>query len=123
MPALLRITQLGGSNAHMPPSSVWRVRAALPHEGGSTRVDVGNVFAVTDEAVAALAARINQMQQTRLIELHVEGGGTVWLNRAAISRIRESDEAIHPGTEIIVAGQRQYVTESVQAVVSAVEAP
>ncbi|USI72788.1 S53 family peptidase [Sphingomonas morindae] len=113
--ALLTVTGLDGSAMLIDPASIFRIRASIPSEGPTaTRIEYGAGYLFTPEAIDALLARIGAA--AHFVPLTTRAGTPVYLNAAAISSVRPALPANGPGTEIIIAGQYQHVTESVAAV-------
>jgi kumamolisin len=113
--SLFRLTTLDGSTILVASGSIFRVRAAMPSEGGAaTHVDYGDDFLLTHEAVDALLARIGSAG--RFVAFETRGGTTVHLNTTAISSVRASLPPDGAGTDITVGGQLQQVVEDLPAV-------
>lgn len=61
------------------------------------------------------------MVEIKLVAFTTRSGAIVHLNAASVTRVREALLINGPGTEIVVAGQYQKVTETVDQVMALLE--
>ena len=112
---MIDLTGLNGATILVAPGSIYRLRPTTPSEGrDATRVDYLGGYVLTLEPAAALLGRLTG--EVRLIALTTRNGTPVWLNAAAITRVREALPINGPGSEIVVGGAYQHVVETVAAV-------
>jgi uncharacterized protein YlzI (FlbEa/FlbD family) len=109
--ALVTLTGLDGSSIKVGAGLIQRIRAPQPSEpDGAAKVDYAGGYIFTLEQVEALLARLSG--QIRLLKLTARNGTPVWVNAAAIGRIRQALPINGQGTEISVGGRYQHVLES-----------
>ena len=112
---MIRLTGLNGATILVAPKSIFRIRATTPAEAGdATKVEYGGGYVFTLERIADLLARL--AADVRMLMFTSRSGAPVYLNAAAITRVREALPLNGPGTEIVVGGQYQHVVEDVAAV-------
>lgn len=110
---MITLTGLNGATILVGPKTIFRLRRAIAVEAPeSTKVEYSGGYIYTLEPIDDLVARLSSVG-TNLITLTTRSGSAVLLNPAAISRVRDALPINGPGTEIVVGGQYQHVTESV----------
>lgn len=110
---MLELTGLNQQKILVVGKSVFRLTP--PRDGDRvTKVEYGGGYLYTDEPLAALLQRL--AAEIRIIQLTTRSNTRVYLNAGAISRVREALPLNGSGTEIVVGGQYQHVTESVDQV-------
>jgi kumamolisin len=113
--SLLPLTGLDGTQLLVSADSIYRVRVFAQADGPTaTEVEYGGGYLFTHEAIADLIVRI--APRAHFVRLTSPGGQPVYLNIGAITSIRTALAMNGPGTEIMVAGQYQHVTESLAEV-------
>lgn len=114
---MFELTGLNGAKMLVSAKSIFRIRATTPSEGSdAAKVEYSGGYIYTLEPIAHLLARLSTM--SKIIELTTRSGVPVHLNTAAITRVREALEINGPGTELVVGGQYQHVTETVEQVMA-----
>lgn len=114
---MIELTGLNGSKILVAAKSIFRIRPTTPSEGeDATKVEYGGGYIFTLEPIDHLLARL--VAEIKLIALSTRSGTKVHLNAASVTRVREALPINGPGTEIVVAGQYQHVTETVNQVMS-----
>jgi uncharacterized protein YlzI (FlbEa/FlbD family) len=112
---MIELIGLNGANILVAPKTIFRIRQTSDSSGNvATKVDYTSGYIFTLEPIRDLLARLRG--EIKLINLTTRSGTTVHLNVASIARIREALPINAPGTEIVVGGQYQHVSESVEAV-------
>ncbi|TPE60590.1 hypothetical protein FJQ54_11395 [Sandaracinobacter neustonicus] len=101
---------LNGEKLLVAAKSIYRLRPTTPHAGQDvTMVEYGGGYVFTLEPMGSILARIGA--DSTFVRFSTRSGKPVYLNRAAISRVRVSLPVNGEGTEIVVAGRYQHVTE------------
>lgn len=119
---MLSLTGLNGEAILVAAKTIFRIRPATPSQaGGAAKVEYSGGYIYTREVLADLLARITAAG-VPIAKLTTRSGVPVHLNTAAITRVREALPINAPGTEIVVAGQYQHVTESVAEVLEQIDA-
>lgn len=113
---MISLTGLNGDAILVAATTLFRILPATPSEpGGTVKAEYSGGYIYTREALDPLLDRIAAAGVT-IVKLTTRSGVAVHLNVAAITRVREALPINGPGTEIVVAGQYQHVTESVAEV-------
>lgn len=113
---MISLTGLNGEAILVAAHTVYRIRPATPSEAdGAVKAEYSGGYIYTREALDGLLGRI-AAAGVRMVRLTSRSSVAVHLNIAAITRVREALPINGPGTEIVVAGQYQHVTESVAEV-------
>jgi uncharacterized protein YlzI (FlbEa/FlbD family) len=119
---MISLTGLNGEAILVAAHTVFRIRPATPSEAGeAVKAEYSGGYIYTREALDSLLDRI-AAAGVRMVRLTTRSGVAVHLNVAAITRVREALSINGPGTELVVAGQYQHVTESVAEVRASIEA-
>ena len=112
---MIELTGLNGERVLIAPATICRIRPGdLFGPPLSTEVEYAGGYLFTDEDVSALIKRLEK--SLKLVALTTRSGLKVYLNAAAITRVRRALAINGTGTELVVGGHYQHVVEDLAEV-------
>ncbi len=118
---VFEIAGLNGAKILVAAKSIYRIRPPTPYEQGQIKIDYSAAHVLTLEPIEHRLRPYSA--DFKRVTFTTRAGTPVHLNANSIGRVRDALLINGPGTEVLISGQYQHVTESLEEVLAALSQP